>query len=58
MWIVYKQIGIFTHYLTISGIFQPGIEKANRFVSKEMADAMAKTHGGTVRQLDTTEGDE
>ncbi len=55
MWIVEKKVGIFTHYLTYSGKFQPGIERANKFASVEMAEIMAKTHGGVVRQLDKSE---
>jgi hypothetical protein len=51
-WVVCKQVGLFTHYLTSSGIFQPGIEKANKFVSHEMAEAMAKKHGATVKNSD------
>lgn len=51
MWIVEKKVGIFTHYLTYSGNFQPGIEKAKKFPSLEMAKIMATTHGGVVRQL-------
>ncbi len=51
MWIVEKKVGIFTHYLTLSGKFQPGKDRANKFVSKEMAEIMAKAHGGVVRQL-------
>ncbi|VEP15899.1 conserved hypothetical protein [Hyella patelloides LEGE 07179] len=51
MWIVEKKVGIFVHYLTSSGKFQPGIEKANKFVSQEMARTMAKVHGGSIRQL-------
>lgn len=51
MWIVEKKVGIFIHYLTHSGKFQPGIEKANKFSSIQMAEIMAKIHGGTVRQL-------
>ena len=51
MWIVEKKVGIFVHYLTYSHKFQPGIEKANKFVSQQMAEAMAKVYGGTVRQL-------
>ena len=51
MWIVEKKVGIFTHYLTVSGRFQPGIEKAKYFTSKQMAEAMAKVHGGVVCQL-------
>ena len=50
MWIVEKKVGIFTHYLTLSNKFQPGIEKAHKFALKEMAEIMAKSHGGVVRQ--------
>ena len=57
MWIVEKKVGIFTHYLTYAGKFQPGIEKANKFVSFEMAKVMAKTHGGVVRQLENSKGE-
>jgi hypothetical protein len=52
MWIVCKQVGIFTHYLTVSGTFQPGSEKANQFASQAMAEIMAKKHGGIVRKAD------
>ncbi len=55
MWIVEKKVGIFTHYLTYSNKFQPGIEKANKFVSKQMAEAMARIHGGVVRELNESE---
>jgi hypothetical protein len=48
MWVITKKVGIFTHYLTAAGIFQPGIERANRFASQEMAEIMAKKHGGIV----------
>jgi hypothetical protein len=51
-WIVEKKVGIFTHYLTLSGKFQPGIDKAKHFASRQMAEAMVKVHGGIVRQLD------
>ena len=51
MWIVEKKVGIFVHYLTPSGKFQPGKDRANKFVSFEMAETMAKVHGGVVRQL-------
>ena len=51
MWIVEKKVDIFTHYSTVSGKFKPGIEKANKFVSKQMAEAMVKVHGGVVRKL-------
>ncbi|MGK7950859.1 MAG: hypothetical protein AB4368_19285 [Xenococcaceae cyanobacterium] len=54
MWIVEKKVGIFTHYLTPSNKFQPGIEKANKFLSREMAEAMVKVHGGVVRQFKKT----
>ena len=52
MWIVEKKVGIFTHYLDSSSKFQPGIEKAKKFPSLEMAKIMAKVHGGLVRQLE------
>jgi hypothetical protein len=48
MWIVEKKVGIFVHYLTPSGKFQPGIEKANKFSSQEMAKTMAQIHEGVV----------
>lgn len=51
MWIVYKPVGIFTHYLNSSGTFQPGIERARKFLSQEMAEIMAKKHGGKVQPL-------
>ena len=49
MWIVEKKVGIFVHYLTSSGLFQPGIDKASKFTSEETARTMAKIHGGIVR---------
>ena len=55
MWIIEKKVGIFVHYLTLSGRFQPGIEKARKFPSLEIAKIMAKTHGGVVRQLNDRE---
>ena len=55
MWIIEKKVGIFIHYLTLSGRFQPGIEKANKFPSLEMAKIMAEAHGGVVRQLNKSE---
>lgn len=48
MWIVEKKVGIFIHYLTSSGKFKPGINLARKFASKEMAETMAKIHGGVV----------
>lgn len=51
MWIIEKKVGIFIHYLTLSGRFQPGIEKARKFPSLEMAKTMAQIHGGAIRQL-------
>jgi hypothetical protein len=51
MWIVYKKVGIYTHYLTASGNFQPGLEKANKFASREMAEIIAKNKGGAVGEL-------
>ena len=55
MWIVEKKVEIFTHYLTLSGKFQLGIEKAKHFNSKQMAESMVKVDGGTVRQLNRGE---
>jgi hypothetical protein len=51
MWIVYKQVGIFTHYLTLSGQLQPNLERARKFPSQEMAEIMAKQHGAMVRKI-------
>jgi hypothetical protein len=48
MWIITKKVGVFTHYLTPTGTFTPSIDKASKFASKEMADIMAKKHGGNV----------
>jgi hypothetical protein len=50
MWVVCKQVGIFTHYLTVSGSFKPVITEARRFSSQEMAEVMAKKYGGIVKQ--------
>ena len=47
MWIVEKRVGIFTHYLSLSGKFQPGIEKAKRFASKQIAESTIKIYEGT-----------
>lgn len=60
MWIVEKKVGIFVHYLTSLGKFQPGINRASKFTSQEMAQTMAKIYGGMVRQyqdLDITNND-
>ena len=43
------------HYLTPSGKFQPGIERAHKFASKEMAEIMVKVHGGVVSQINKSE---
>lgn len=51
MWIVSKSVGIFTHYLSVGGVFQPIADKASYFPSKEMAESMAKIHGGKVKSL-------
>ncbi|AFZ35390.1 hypothetical protein Sta7437_1832 [Stanieria cyanosphaera PCC 7437] len=51
MWIVYKQVGLFTHYLDSSGNFQPVLEKARKFPSEPMAEIMAKQHGGSIRKV-------
>ena len=50
MWIITKKVGIFTHYLTERAIFQPGLEKANKFASQEMAEILTKKHGGQVEK--------
>ena len=55
MWIISKKVGVFTHYLTPTGIFQPSLERASKFPAREMAEAMAKTHGGVVQQLNQSE---
>ncbi|GAB4237650.1 MAG: hypothetical protein Kow0049_23670 [Stanieria sp.] len=51
MWIIYKQVGLFTHYLDSSGSFQPVLEKARKFPSEQMAEIMAKQHGGLIRKV-------
>ncbi len=51
MWIIWKKIGIFDHYLDKMGSFYPKLDQAKRFTSKEMADIMAKKHGGIVRVI-------
>jgi hypothetical protein len=51
MWIVYKQVGLFTHYLTLSGKFQPLLEQARKFPSQQMAEIMAKKYGGSIRKV-------
>jgi hypothetical protein len=52
MWIVWKQVGLFTHYLTLSGMFQPGLDKARLYSSKEMAEIMIHKYGGKLRYLE------
>lgn len=51
MWIIWKKVGIFEHYLGVSGVFLPNFAMARRFPSKTMADAMAQKYGGIVREL-------
>jgi hypothetical protein len=51
MWIISKSVGVFTHYLTTAGTFQPGLDRAKKFASKEMAEIMAQKHGGTVTKI-------
>lgn len=51
MWLVWKQTGLFAHYLTVTGIFQPGIDRARQFSSKDMAESMSQIYGGTVRAV-------
>jgi hypothetical protein len=52
MWIVWKQVGLFTHYLTLSGLFQPGLKNARLYSSKEMAEIMAHKYGGKLHYLE------
>jgi hypothetical protein len=58
MWLVCKQVGLFVHYLTPEGIFQPGLIRARKFPSLEMAEIMAKKHGGVVRLQSSGQLDE
>ena len=51
MWIISKKVGVFTHYLTPTGIFTPTMDKASKFSSREMADIMAKKYGGIVEAM-------
>ena len=51
MWVVWKKVGIFDHYLGVSGQLLPNFETAQRFSSKAMADVMAQKHGGIVREI-------
>jgi hypothetical protein len=51
MWVITKKVGVFTHYFTAAAVFQPGIDRANKFASQEMAEIMAKKHGGTVTKV-------
>ena len=44
-------MGLFEHYLDVTGEFQPRLDNAKRYPSKAMADIMAKTQGGMVRSL-------
>ena len=56
MWIIWKKVGLFEHYLNASGQFQPKLEEAKNFPSKEMADIMAKQKGGMVRSISNNDG--
>ena len=51
MWVIWKKVGLFEHYLNASGQFQPKFDEAKKFPSKEMADIMAKQKGGIVRSI-------
>ncbi len=51
MWLVWKKVGLFSHYLTKTGVFQPGMERAWQIKSSEMAEIMANKYGGTVQML-------
>jgi hypothetical protein len=44
-------VGLFSHYLNANGTFTPSIAQASQFVSKEMADIMAKKYGGSVEMM-------
>lgn len=48
MWVIWKQVGLFKHYLTLSGLFQPGLEKARLYSSKEMAEIIIEKYGGQL----------
>ena len=48
---IWKKVGLFEHYLDATGAFQPRLELAKRYSSKQMADIMAKKHGGLVREV-------
>lgn len=54
MWIIWKKVGLFDHYLDATGKFQPILANAKQFSSREMADIVAKTQGGIVRPLNNT----
>ncbi|MCM1985400.1 hypothetical protein [Lyngbya confervoides] len=51
MWVVWKKVGLFEHYLSPSGGFKPGLHNAQRFHSQQMAEVMARQQGGAVRSL-------
>ena len=49
MWIIWKKVGLFDHYLDVNGVFQPKKENAKQYSSKQMADIIAKKQGGIKR---------
>lgn len=51
MWIIWKKVGLFDHYLDVNGVFQPKKENAKQYSSKQMADIIAKKQGGIVQAL-------
>ena len=55
MWLVHKQVGLFTHYLTSSGMFKPSLAEARRFSSLEIAEIMAKQHSAAVKRVSETD---
>jgi hypothetical protein len=55
MWLVHKQVGLFTHYLTPAGTFKPILTEAQRFSSPEMAEILAKRYSAKVQQISEPE---
>ncbi|MGB8703162.1 MAG: hypothetical protein WCD18_27400 [Thermosynechococcaceae cyanobacterium] len=56
MWLIWKQVGVFEHYLTPAGHFQPSLEKAWKLSSQTMAEVMVKKYGGHLRELSNDSG--
>ncbi|MEM9138051.1 MAG: hypothetical protein AAGB01_12005 [Cyanobacteria bacterium P01_F01_bin.42] len=51
MWVVWKRVGIFDHYLSQTGEFQASLTHAQRYISKEIAQTMATRHQAAVKEL-------